>query len=97
MLEAHSGNVEGLAFSPDGRTLASASWDGSVKLWRVADGELVRTFHGHVGPVTGVAFLPDGRSLASTGDDGTVRVWSVETDRPRHTLTGLAGHGRSVR
>jgi tetratricopeptide (TPR) repeat protein len=63
-----------VAFSPDGQTLASASWDNTVRLWRVADGQELRTLTGHTSYVYSVAFSPDGQTLASAGDD-TVRLW----------------------
>jgi WD40 repeat protein len=68
--------VVGVAFAPNGRMLASASEDGTAKLWSLETGELLATYVGHVGPVRGLAFLPDGR-LATAGDDRTVRVWNA--------------------
>jgi len=64
-----------VAFSPDGRLLASASEDKTVRLWDPVTGQHQRTLTGHAGPVRSVAFSPDGRLLASAGDDGTVRLW----------------------
>jgi WD40 repeat protein len=60
-----------------GQTLASGSADGTVRLWGVADGRLLRTLEGHTGWVQSVAFSPDGRLLASASIDGTVRLWGV--------------------
>ena len=68
--------VVGLCFTPDGKTLASAEGDGTVKLWNVARREIALTLKGHIGPVSiDLSFSPDGKFLASCGGDGTVRLW----------------------
>ena len=75
------GMVEGVAFSPDGKTLAMASREANVQLWDVATGKLLEALKGHSSAVLAVVFSPDGRTLASGGTDQTVRLWNVETRR----------------
>src|SRR5262249_33173167 len=87
----HEGFVRGLAFSPDGRRLLSASEDFSLKLWEVASGRSLADFHGHQFFASCVAFSPDGRYLASGGLDGAVKLWSA-TRRAPLTFTGHDGH-----
>ena len=72
-LEGHGAPVSSLAVSPDGRTIASASWDQTVRIWPL-NGNKPRILEGHVGNVNAVAFAPDGRVI-SAGYDGTIRIW----------------------
>jgi WD40 repeat protein len=75
--EGHSAEVRGIAFSPDGKLIASASADATIKLWKIGGTELV-TLKGHKSAVWSVAFRPDGRQLISASEDGTVKQWDVD-------------------
>lgn len=75
---SHSVPVEAVAFSPDGRTVASGGGDGVVRLWRTGTQRAVgRPLIGHHRSITSIAFAPDGRTLATSGFDGTARLWDV--------------------
>src|SRR5439155_128896 len=74
-LHGHSKGVTTVNFSPDGRLLATASWDETVKVWDANTGELIRTHQGPPGGFVAVAFSPDGRLLAGGGNSDRVLVW----------------------
>jgi WD40 repeat protein/beta-lactamase regulating signal transducer with metallopeptidase domain len=85
------GNVTTLAFSPDGKTLATGGWDDMVRLWEVSSGKEVRRIVAHQAMVARVAFSPDGKRLASRGGiDGAVRVWDAATGAELRKFEGLA-------
>jgi hypothetical protein len=91
--EGHSGYVESVAFSPDGRYALSGTVDGTMKLWEVATGREIRTFEGYFGYVESVAFSPDGRYALSGSRDKTLKLWEVATGKGIRTFEG---HSESV-
>ncbi len=84
----HQRMLHSVAFGPDGRHLATTSYDQTVKIWNVADRKVLHTLDRHRGPVTGVAFAPSGLRLATAGVDGTVRLWDVATGTLQDTIRG---------
>jgi WD40 repeat protein len=91
-LRDHVGPVYALAFSLDGRRLATAGQDAAVRVWDASTGALAMTMRGHAGAVRSLAFSPGGR-LASAGDDKVVRLW----DAAGQELLALRGHTARVR
>jgi WD40 repeat protein/uncharacterized caspase-like protein len=79
----HTGPINAIALSSDGRFLISASDDNTLKIWDTATGNVLRTLYGHAQPVLAAALSPDGRFIASGGEDLTVRVWDVATGEAR--------------
>ncbi|MEG4005324.1 AAA-like domain-containing protein [Microcoleus sp. Pol1C5] len=92
-LEGHSNSVNSVALSPDGKTLASASSDNTIKLWHLESQKPIATLTGHSNSVNSVAFSPDGKTLASASSDNTIKLWHLESQKPIATLTG---HSNSV-
>jgi len=88
-LAQHLGSVTSVAFSPDGKILASGSNDTTVRLWQIDSGKEIRALTGHKNTVMSVAFSPDGKSLASASLDSTVRLWQVDNGRE---IRAFAGH-----
>jgi RNA polymerase sigma factor (sigma-70 family) len=87
----HYGGVLAVAYSPDGRLLASGSEDGTVRLWDAAAGRELHALRGHGREVASVAFSPDGKVLASGSLDNTIRLWDPANGKPLQTWEGQDG------
>ena len=88
MLSGHADRIHSVAFSPDSRLFASASWD--IRLWDVQTGEHIQTLTGHPARVHSITFSPDSKTLASASWD--IRLWNTDTGKHRVTLTGHEGN-----
>ncbi len=91
--QAHTDTTFALAFSPDGRSLVSGSWDGTIKQWdlesgTLSGGQVTLLWSGwHPNGALSVAFAPDGGLLASGGNDATVPLWDLQSGTPLQTLS----------
>ncbi|KAM3085030.1 hypothetical protein ACMFMG_003467 [Clarireedia jacksonii] len=95
-LEGHSHWVASVAFSPDGKIVASGSDDETIRLWDTATGERLQTLEGHSHSVSSVAFSPDSKIVASGSYDKTIRLWDTATGERLQTLEGHSDSVTSV-
>ncbi|KAK2025787.1 WD40 repeat-like protein [Colletotrichum zoysiae] len=91
-LEGHVHSVTSVAFSGDGTQLASASWDGTAKVWDLTTGQCLQTLKGHTSTVNSVAFSSNSTQLASASSDETIKIW----DLTGNCLQTLTGHTKGV-
>ena len=96
MLKGHSSSVSAVAFSQDGKQMASASDDNTVQLWDAATGETLQTLRGHSDRVNAVAFSPDSKQLASASNDKTIRLWDTTKLSRGIALQTLEGCSHSI-
>jgi WD40 repeat protein len=91
ILEGHENVVEFGAFSPNGKWVATGSWDRTARIWNAETGDLMHILEGHDGAVSYVAFSPSGDAIVTASLDPVARVWDVETGRKIHDLNGHTG------
>jgi len=92
----HAGMISEIAWSPDGRYLASAAGRGSIWIWDQRTGDAITKIKGHSGWIESIAWSPDGRSLASAAQDNSVQLWSVEGGKRVRTLQGHSAPIRTI-
>ncbi|MBP0016494.1 MAG: response regulator [Cyanobacteria bacterium SBLK] len=87
-LRGHSYWVQDVAIAPDGRTIVSASKDGTIKIWDMLTGREMRTLHGHEAAVLSVTIGSDGERIISCGTDNTIKIWSLDTGAELNSILG---------
>ncbi len=92
-LEGHGGPLTGVAYHPDGKLIATSSWDRTTKIWDATTGDLRQSLLGHHDWVLHVEFSPDGGRIASGGADGAIKIWETASQHEPYTLRG---HKRNV-
>ena len=95
-LPEHAAAINSVAWSPDGKNLASGSEDCTIKIWDAASGQHNRTLSGHRAGVKSIAWRPDGNRLASAGSDGEARIWDPASGKEIFCLQQPGGQARSV-
>lgn len=96
IMSGHSAAVLSVSFSPDGSLIASGSVDNTMRLWRVSEGNLLRTMRGHPFPVTAIDFSPNGILLATGSTDSKLRIWRISDGSLQRTMEGHAGWITSI-
>lgn len=95
-LKGHSDWISSLSITPDGKILASSSFDKTIKLWNLSTGQLINTLSQHTKGIVCIAISPDGKTLASGGWDETIKLWNLSTGELIYSLKGHTGSVQSL-
>ncbi len=95
-IQGHTGLILSVNYIADGKTLASASFDGRIQLWNISTGKEIKTLKEHTDIVNSVSFSPDGKTLASASLDGRIQLWNISTGKKIKTLKGHTENVNSV-
>ena len=91
-----TGYITSISWSPDGKQIASCSWDKTIKIWDTVTGTCIHTLKGHTNEVISVSWSPDGKYIASGSEDNTIRIWDANTGTCIYTLMGHTSYVNSV-
>ena len=92
----HEDTITSLAYSPDGKFLASASEDRTIKIWDAASGQNIATYTGHTESITSITYSPNGKFLASASNDKSIKIWDTFSGQNVSTYTGHEGKVTSI-
>jgi len=94
--KAHNNWINTIAYSPNGRYLASGGWDNLIKIWDAQTGNCVKTLKGHQSAILDIKFSKDGKTLISSSQDETIKFWSIASGKLVHQITGHSGWIMSI-
>jgi WD40 repeat protein/uncharacterized caspase-like protein len=94
-LLGHQATISQIKYSPDGKIIASASWDQTIKLWQAQTGELINTLKGDQDGINSIVFSPDSQTLISAGEDKTIKIWNLVGQAK--LIKTLTGHTDSIK
>ena len=90
-ITTHTDRISSLTYSPDGKTIATGSWDGTMQWWNASTGQSIIDIKAHTDGISSLTYSPDGKTIATGSWDGTMRWWEVNTRKNSKTFTGYLG------